>query len=83
MYFQTEYQYYYEDYENLSEPPDAGEIEHRDSDSSDFEETYVKKKKRKAKVWNQQIAFFNRMKKFKWNECVCNNWNIEFQISKF
>ena len=42
-----QYQYYYDDWENLSEPLDAGEIEHRDSDSSDFEDTYIKKKRKK------------------------------------
>ena len=31
----------------LSEPPDAGEIDRRNSDSSDFEETYIKKKGKK------------------------------------
>lgn len=38
---------YYNEWENLSEPPDAGEIDHRNSDSSDFEETYIKKKGKK------------------------------------
>jgi len=38
---------YYNEWENLSEPPDAGEIDHRNSDSSDFEETYIKKKAKK------------------------------------
>lgn len=38
---------YYNDWENLSEPPDAGEIDQRNSDSSDYEETYVKRKVRR------------------------------------
>uniref|UniRef100_Q6DJ77 D4, zinc and double PHD fingers family 2 n=1 Tax=Xenopus tropicalis TaxID=8364 RepID=Q6DJ77_XENTR len=38
---------YYNEWENLSEPPDAGEIDRRNSDSSDFEETYIKKKGKK------------------------------------
>ncbi len=42
--------YYYEDWENISEPPDAGEIDDRHSDSSDFEETYIKKKKKASKA---------------------------------
>lgn len=45
-----DYRFYYDDWENISEPPDAGEIEHRDSDSSDFEETYTKKRKKRGKV---------------------------------
>jgi len=35
------------DWEHLSEPPDAGEIDQRNSDSSDFEETYIKRKTRR------------------------------------
>ena len=38
---------YYDEWDNLSEPPDAGEIDDRHSDSSDFEQTYIKKKKKK------------------------------------
>jgi len=38
---------YYNEWENSSDPPDAGEIDHRNSDSSDFEETYIKKKSRR------------------------------------
>jgi zinc finger protein ubi-d4 len=38
---------YYNDWENLSEPPDAGEIDQRNSDSSDFEETYIRRKGRR------------------------------------
>ena len=45
-----QYQYYYEDWDNVSEPLDAGEIEHRESDSSDFEDTYIKKKRRKKQA---------------------------------
>lgn len=41
---------WYDEIENMSEPLDAGEIDERNSDSSDFEETYVKKKKKKTKV---------------------------------
>ncbi len=37
------------DIDNLSEPPDAGEIDDNSS-SSDFEDTYIKKKKKKKKV---------------------------------
>lgn len=46
---QAHYKEYYEDWENISEPPDAGEIDDRNSDSSDFEETYIKKRKKKGK----------------------------------
>ena len=35
------------DWDHLSEPPDAGEIDQRNSDSSDFEETYIKRKTRR------------------------------------
>jgi len=35
------------EWEHLSEPPDAGEIDQRNSDSSDFEETYIKRKTRR------------------------------------
>jgi len=35
------------DWEHLSEPPDAGEIEQHNSDSSDYEETYIKRKTRR------------------------------------
>ena len=49
--YKETYQYqYYDDWDNLSEPLDAGEIEARHSDSSDFEETYIRKKKKKTKV---------------------------------
>ena len=46
---------YYDDWDNLSEPPDAGEIA-KDTDSSDYEDCYTrrnrkkKEKARKAKV---------------------------------
>ena len=40
---------WYDDFDNLSEPPDAGEID-ENSDSSDFEDSYIKKKKKKKKV---------------------------------
>ena len=40
---------WYDDLDNLSEPPDAGEIDDNSS-SSDFEDTYIKKKKKKKKV---------------------------------
>ena len=39
---------YYDEWDNGSEPPDAGEIDDRNSDSSDFEETYIKKRKKKS-----------------------------------
>ncbi|KAK3091631.1 hypothetical protein FSP39_021366 [Pinctada imbricata] len=39
---------WYEEYDNLSEPPDAGEMVDDQSDISDFEETYIKKKKKKG-----------------------------------
>lgn len=38
---------WYEELDVLSEPPDAGEIDERNSDSSDYEETYVKRRKKK------------------------------------
>ncbi|XP_033735985.1 LOW QUALITY PROTEIN: zinc finger protein DPF3-like [Pecten maximus] len=39
---------WYDEYDNLSEPPDAGEIVDDQSDISDYEETYIKKKKKKS-----------------------------------
>ncbi|XP_056017887.1 zinc finger protein ubi-d4-like isoform X5 [Ostrea edulis] len=39
---------WYDDYDNLSEPPDAGEMVDDQSDISDYEETYIKKKKKKT-----------------------------------
>jgi len=39
---------WYDDFDTLSEPPDAGEIVDDQSDISDFEETYIKKKKKKV-----------------------------------
>jgi len=42
------------DWEHLSEPPDAGEIDQRNSDSSDFEETYIKRKTRRK---DKRVAF--------------------------
>lgn len=38
------------DYDEYMEPPDAGEMCDDQSDISDFEETYIKKRKRKGKV---------------------------------
>ena len=38
---------WYEEIDDLSDPPDAGEIDERNSDSSDYEETYVKRRKKK------------------------------------
>uniref|UniRef100_K1PVM8 Zinc finger protein ubi-d4 n=1 Tax=Magallana gigas TaxID=29159 RepID=K1PVM8_MAGGI len=38
---------WFEEYDNLSEPPDAGEMVDDQSDISDYEETYIKKKKKK------------------------------------
>uniref|UniRef100_A0A8W8M3H4 PHD-type domain-containing protein n=2 Tax=Magallana gigas TaxID=29159 RepID=A0A8W8M3H4_MAGGI len=39
---------WFEEYDNLSEPPDAGEMVDDQSDISDYEETYIKKKKKKS-----------------------------------
>jgi len=39
-----------EDYDEYMEPPDAGEMCDDQSDISDFEDTYIKKRKRKGKV---------------------------------
>lgn len=47
---------YYDEWENLSEPPDAGEIDDRNSDSSDFEQTYTKKRKKKAKKTVEKVV---------------------------
>ena len=41
---------YYDEWDDISDPPDAGEIDAHNSDSSDFEQTYIKKKKKKAKA---------------------------------
>ena len=41
---------WYDEYDEYMEPPDAGEVCDDQSDISDFEETYIKKKKRKGKV---------------------------------
>lgn len=41
---------WYDDYDAYMEPPDAGEICDDQSDFSDFEETYIKKRKKKGKV---------------------------------
>lgn len=41
---------YYDEWDDVSDPPDAGEIDAHNSDSSDFEQTYIKKKKKKAKA---------------------------------
>jgi len=48
------------DWEHLSEPPDAGEIDQRNSDSSDFEETYIKRKTRRKdkKVNHHTVVLF-------------------------
>ena len=43
---------YYDEWENSSEPLDAGEIENRESDSSDFEDTYLKRKRKR----NNKVA---------------------------
>ena len=47
---------WYDDYDELDDPPDAGEIDERNSDSSDYEETYIKRKKKK-KVFKVIINF--------------------------
>ena len=47
---------WYDDLDNLSEPPDAGEIDDNSS-SSDFEDTYIKKKKKKKKVCYQSKIY--------------------------
>ncbi|XP_061166136.1 zinc finger protein ubi-d4-like isoform X1 [Saccostrea echinata] len=39
---------WYDDFDNLSEPPDAGEMVDDQSDISDYEETYIKRKKKKG-----------------------------------
>ncbi|CAH1791032.1 unnamed protein product [Owenia fusiformis] len=39
---------WYDEFENISEPPDAGEIDEKGSDSSDYEELYAKKKKKRG-----------------------------------
>ncbi|KAL5018284.1 hypothetical protein ScPMuIL_004006 [Solemya velum] len=39
--------WYIDDYDNASDPPDAGEIVDDQSDISDFEETFMKKRKKK------------------------------------
>lgn len=44
---ETSKESWFKDYEEVNEPPDAGEIEDQDSDYEDYEETYVKKKKKK------------------------------------
>ena len=38
---------WYDEMDILDEPPDAGEIDERNSDSSDYEEAYLKKRKKK------------------------------------
>ncbi|WAQ95195.1 DPF3-like protein [Mya arenaria] len=40
---------WYDEYDEYMEPPDAGEMCDDQSDISDFEDTYIKKKKRKGK----------------------------------
>ena len=42
--------WYVDDMETISEPPDAGEFDERNSDSTDYEEAFIKKKKKKTKV---------------------------------
>ena len=49
---------YYDDWEQLSDPPDAGEVDDRRSDSSDFEETYLKRKKKKNKVFYKNTVLW-------------------------
>lgn len=39
---------WYRDYEDLVEPPDAGEIDDQESDFEDYEDTYAKRKKKKT-----------------------------------
>lgn len=43
--------WYIDDYDNASDPPDAGEIVDDQSDISDFEETFMKKRKKKVYDW--------------------------------
>ena len=50
---------YYDDWDQLEEPLDAGEIDARHSDSSDFEDPYVKKKKKKPKVVCTYVVLFS------------------------
>ena len=39
---------WYDEYDEYMEPPDAGEVCDDQSDISDFEETFIKKKKKKV-----------------------------------
>ena len=39
---------WYDDYDEYMEPPDAGEVCDDQSDISDFEDTFIKKKKKKV-----------------------------------
>ena len=48
---------WYEDIDDVSEPPDAGEIDEPNSDSSDYEEIYVKKKKKKKVICNGLLLY--------------------------
>lgn len=39
---------WYKDYEDMVEPPDAGEIDDPESDYEDYEEVFLKRKKKKV-----------------------------------
>lgn len=39
---------WYEEFDDLDEPPDAGEMVDDQSDISDYEETYIKRRKKKV-----------------------------------
>ena len=51
---------FYDEWDDVSDPPDAGEIDAHNSDSSDFEQTYIKRKKRKVKG-NVSVTFYTRI----------------------
>ena len=47
--------HYYDEWDQLSEPPDAGEIDRRDSDSSDYEDSYSKRRKKKKTATRAKV----------------------------
>ena len=49
---------WYDEIDDISEPPDAGEMVDDQSDISDYEETYIKKKKKKVCQRKQMDEFF-------------------------
>ncbi|XP_021346607.1 zinc finger protein DPF3-like isoform X2 [Mizuhopecten yessoensis] len=75
---------WYDEYENLSEPPDAGEIVDDQSDISDFEETFIKKKKKKSnrgRKKNTEKDVNAPEEKEKPYACGANKSNIDDKIS--